>query len=133
MMDNILIKDLYNSANLILTNKGKLISDIEIEYKDDNWKITGQINLKSIETAKRLQVYQKGLYLDGVAISYREDLKFLIGMTTIIHNTKIPTFEVAKPGEWIDEFMELMRFTKENSIREQMQKTISSMRYLRMY
>jgi hypothetical protein len=129
-MDRLLIKDLFNSANLILTNKGQLSSDIEIEYKEGDWWITGKLNLNSLETARRLNLEQRGLYLDGVAISYQEDLKFLIGMTTIIHNMEIPTYEVAKPGLWIDEFMELMRQTKEQSIREQMTLTIENMRAL---
>jgi hypothetical protein len=97
-------------AEGILINRGIVEDVLSLQYKDDTWLITSEIDTEQMKRSNRMG--DPRLWLKSIAISHSGYLVFNMGTRALVHNALIKTEDVwARSPEtinWLND-LELLR------------------------
>ena len=95
-------------AEDILVIKGTIKEVLSLQYKDDNWLITAEIDMDQMKRSNRMG--DTRLWLISIAISHNGYLVFNMGTRALVHNALIRTEDIwATSPDVVDWFTELER------------------------
>jgi len=82
-------QQVINIAETILVIKGTIKEVLSLEYRDDLWFISAELDTELMKRNQLMGI--PGLWLKSLAISHSGYLVFNIGTRALVHNALIPT------------------------------------------